>query len=153
MRTPNRPGLRPRSDLSSLLGIGLVALAAVLTCHSFVAPGHPLSVDIWPHLARQSVVCHALKEGFSPFYTFMFYCGFPVLRFYSPLLYLLAGSLTLLTSGNLLLALRILLVLLHLASALTMYQFLRAREKNLDGGAVKAGLGSALGTIVYLVVP
>jgi len=153
VRTPNRPGLRPRSDLSSWLGIGLVALAAVLTCHSFVAPGHPLSVDIWPHLARQSVVCHALKEGFSPFYTFMFYCGFPVLRFYSPLLYLLAGSLTLLTSGNLLLALRILLVLLHLASALTMYQFLRAREKNLDGGAVKAGLGSALGTIVYLVVP
>jgi hypothetical protein len=130
-----------------------VALAAVLSCYSFITPGHPTSVDVWPHLARQSIVYHAMKEGFSPFYTFMYYCGFPVLRFYSPLFYFLGGPLTLLTGGNLLLALRILLVLLHLASALTMYRYLRGREEKGKRKDERAGYGPALGAIVYLVVP
>jgi len=110
-------------------------------------------VDVWPHLARQSIVYHAIKEGFSPFYTFMYYCGFPVLRFYSPLFYFLGGPLTLLTGGNLLLALRILLVSLHLASALAMYRYLRGREEKGKRKDERAGYGPALGAIVYLVVP
>ena len=128
----------------SRVALLLVAVAAVLSCYPFIVPGHPSTVDVWPHLARQSLVYHALKEGFSPFYTFMYYCGFPALRFYSPLFYFLGGPLTLLTSGNLLLALRILLVLLHLTSALAMYLYLLRRG---------AGFGPALGAIVYLVIP
>jgi hypothetical protein len=110
-------------------------------------------VDVWPHLARISVVYHAVKEGFSPFYTFMFYCGFPVLRFYSPLLSFLGGPLALLTGGNMLLALRVLLVLLHLASALTMYQYLRGREERGESKKEGARFGPALGAIVYVLVP
>ncbi len=83
----------------------------------------------------------------------MFYCGFPVLRFYSPLFSLLGGLLTLLTGGNLLLALRILLVLLHLASALTMYQFLRRREERGRSKEEGVGFGAALGAIAYLIIP
>lgn len=143
----------PRIDPASRLGIGFVALAAVLSCYPFIAPGHPATVDVWPHLARQSIVYQAVKEGFSPFYTFMFYCGFPVLRFYSPLFYMLGGPLTLLTSGNLLLALRILLVLLHLASALAMYRFLCSRGNRARSEDAPPTLGPALGTIVYMVVP
>ena len=153
MRTLDKPRRSPHAALSAYLAIGLVALAAVLSSYPFIAPGHPYTVDTWPHLARQSIVYHAIKEGFSPFYTFMYYCGFPVLRFYSPLFYFLGGPLTLLTGGNLLLALRILLVALHVVSALAMYLYLRRNEakgKKKDEGA---GFGPALGAIVYLVIP
>jgi hypothetical protein len=153
VRNPRSSIRPPRAAHSSRLAIGSLALAAILSCYAFVAPAHPSTVDTWPHLARQSVVYHALKEGFSPFYTFMFYCGFPVLRFYSPLFSFLGGPLTLLTGGNLLLALRILLVLLHLASAQTMYQFLRRREERGKSKEEGAGFGAALGAIAYLIIP
>jgi len=153
VRTSDTPSRAPRAALSTYLSIGLVVVAAVLSSYPFIAPGDPYAVDTWPHLARQSIVYHAVKEGFSPFYTFMLYCGFPVLRFYSPLLYFLGGPLTLLTAGNLVLALRILLVALHLVSALTMYLYLRRNEENRKKKDEGAGLGPALGAIVYLVIP
>jgi hypothetical protein len=142
-----------RATIASFLAIGLVVVAAVLSSYPFVAPGDPYTVDTWPHLARQSVVYHAIKEGFSPFYTFMYYCGFPVLRFYSPLFYFLGGPLTLLTAGNLVLALRILLVALHLASALAMYLYLRRSEPKGKKKDEWEEFGPALGAIVYLVIP
>ncbi len=153
MRISERPGRSPHAALSAYLAIGLVAVAAVLSSYPFIAPGDPYAVDTWPHLARQSIVYHAVKEGFSPFYTFMLYCGFPVLRFYSPLFYFLGGPLTLLTAGNLVLALRILLVALHLVSALAMYLYLRRNEEKGKKKEEGAGLGPALGAIVYLVIP
>jgi len=143
----------PHAALSAYLAIGLVAVAAALSSYPFIAPGHPYTVDTWPHLARQSIVYHAIKEGFSPFYTFMYYCGFPALRFYSPLFSFLGGPLTLLTGGNLLLALRILLVALHLVSALAMYLYLRRSEAQGKKKGEGAGFGPALGAIVYLVIP
>jgi hypothetical protein len=162
MRAPARTKRRPEGVLAARVAIGLVALAAILSCYPFVAPGHPATVDTWPHLARQSLVYNAIKGGFSPFYTFMFYSGFPALRFYSPLFYFLSGPLTLLTEGNLLLALRILLVVLHVLSAFVMYVCLlrretgeSAREKGTAlAAATQVGrFGPALGAIAYLVVP
>jgi hypothetical protein len=153
VRTLDKPGRSPHSALSAYVVIGLVAVAAALSSYPFIAPGHPYTVDTWPHLARLSIVYHAIKEGFSPFYTFMYYCGFPVLRFYSPLFYFLGGPLTLLTGGNLLLALRILLVSLHLISALAMYLYLRRNEERVKKKGEGAGLGPALGAIVYLIIP
>ena len=153
MRTRDNTRSRARPASLSSAAVALVALSAVLSCHLFVMRGHPSSVDVWPHLARLDVVYHALKEGFSPFYTFMFYSGFPVLRFYSPLFYVLGGPLALLTGGNLLLALRVLLVLLHLVSAFVMYMYLLARERGGDKTKTGAGYGPALGAIVYLIVP
>ncbi len=153
MRTLDKPRRSQNAALSTYLSIGLVAVAAVLSCYPFIAPGDPYTVDTWPHLARQSIVYHAITEGFSPFYTFMYYCGFPVLRFYSPLFYFLGGPLTLLTAGNLVLALRILLVALHLASAPAMYLYLRRREQKRKTKDEGTGLGPALGAIVYVVIP
>jgi hypothetical protein len=152
VRTPDNTSRRPRTALPSRLAIGLVALAAVLSTYPFIV-ARPTSVDVWPHLARQSIVYQAIRDGFSPFYTFMFYCGFPVLRFYPPLYHLLSGALTLLTGGSLFLALRILQVLLHLVSALAMYLYLLKREGRGTERGERAGFGPALGAIVYLVVP
>ena len=153
MRTPGHASRQPDGRLSTGVAIGLVALAAILSCYPFVAPGHPSTVDTWPHLARQSLVYDAIKEGFSPFYTFMFYSGFPALRFYSPLFYFLSGPLTLLTGGNLLLALRILLIVLHILSAFVMYVYLLRREVGESARKQGTAFGASLGAIVYLVVP
>jgi hypothetical protein len=141
----HEPALPAPHPPSRVLPVVLVAVAVILSCYPFIAPGHPSSVDTWPHLARQKIVYDAIRGGFSPFFTFMYYSGFPVLRFYSPLFYFLGGPLTLLTAGNLVLALRILQILLHLLSALAMYLFLRRRP----GGEY----GAALGTIVFLMIP
>jgi hypothetical protein len=153
MCTRDNARRRARPASLSFAAAALVALSAILSCHLFVMRGHPSSVDVWPHLARLDVVYHAVKEGFSPFYTFMFYSGFPVLRFYSPLFYFLGGPLALLTGGNLLLALRVLLVLLHLMSAFVMYVYLLTRERGGDKAKTGAGHGPALGAIVYLIIP
>jgi hypothetical protein len=153
MRALAHTNRRPDGALSTRVAIGLVGLAAILSCYPFVVPGHPLTVDTWPHLARQSLVYHAIKEGFSPFYTFMFYSGFPALRFYSPLFYFLSGPLTLLTGGNLLLALRIVLIVLHMLSAFVMYVYLLRREAEESSKKEGREFGAALGAIVYLLVP
>jgi len=128
-----------------LVAIAGLILATAFASWPFAAPGHPLTFDVWPHLVRQTVVYQSLKAGFSPFYTFMFYSGYPVLRFYSPLFYLVGGLLGLLTAGNILLALRILLVAAQAGSGGAMYFFLRGRGE--DGPA--AGLGA----MAYVLVP
>jgi hypothetical protein len=153
MRTRDDARKSVRAASLSSTAVALVALSAVLSCRLFVMRGHPSSVDVWPHLARLDVVYHAVREGFSPFYTFMFYSGFPVLRFYSPLFYFLGGLLALLTGGNLLLALRVLLVLLHLLSAFVMYVYLLMKGRGEDKTKTGAGYGPALGAIVYLIIP
>jgi hypothetical protein len=76
-----------------------------------------------------------------------------VLRFYSPLFSFLGGTLTLLTAGNLLLALRILLVLLQLLSAPAMYFLLLKMAKKGKRREEPVAFGPALGTIAYLVIP
>ncbi len=123
----------------------MLTLAAVISGYAFLAPGHPTALDVWPHLARQKMVYQSLKDGSSPFYSFMFYSGYPHLRFYGPLFAFLGGLLTLATGGNVLPALKILLFILHLISAWVMYLYLKHRT----GGICSAALGS----VVYLLIP
>lgn len=87
----------------------------------------------------------SLEKGYSPFYTFMFYSGYPHLRFYGPLFAFLGGLGTLLVKGNLVLANKILLFILHLVSAWAMFAYLRHRTRNI--------YGAAIGTLTYLLVP
>ncbi len=134
-----------RAKPADVIAICVLAAAALLSSWPYAAPGHPLTFDVWPHLVRQDIVYRAVREGFSPFYTFMFYSGYPVLRFYSPLFYILGGLLTFLTGGNLLLALRVLLVAVQLGSGAAMFLFLRRR-----GRAVPA---AALGAAAFLLIP
>ena len=123
----------------------VLVLAVLISCYPFVAPGHPITFDVWPHFTRQTIVYQALKEGFSPFHTFMFYSGYPHLRFYSPLFHMLGGALGFLTGGNNLLALRILLILIQVLSAGAMYWFLQRRTRDVQS--------AALGTLVYVLTP
>jgi len=118
---------------------------AVLSGLPYLSPGHPTSPDVWSHLARQKIVYESLRDGYSPFWTFMFYSGYPHLRFYSPLFAFLSGGLALATRGNLALALKLLLLGLHLLSGFAMFLFLRRRT----GSPWSACIGAA----AYLLVP
>jgi len=69
-----------------------VAVAAVASGAVLLKPGLIGAVDVWPHLVRQQVVDETLRAGVSPFWTFLFYGGYPILRFYGPL-FALAGGL------------------------------------------------------------
>lgn len=127
------------------LPVVLLLAVAVVSGLPYLSPGQPTSPDIWSHLARQKIVFESLRDGYSPFYTFMFYSGYPHLRFYSPLCAFLAGFLTLLWHGNLFPPLKFLLFSLHVLSAITMFAFLRRRT-----GSAWA---SALGAAAYVLIP
>ncbi len=136
---------RKGRDYSWLLPTILLTIGTLVSCYTFLIPGYLITTDFWPHFVRQKIVYQSLKDRFSPFYSFLFYSGYPHLRFYSPLFPFLSGFFTLFTGGDLLLALKILLVLLHLLSAGAMYAYLKYRTND--------HFGSVLGTIVYLFVP
>jgi len=123
----------------------LLAAATIISCYVFVTPGHPLTVDAWPHLSRTKIVYDALSDGHSPFWSFMFYSGYPALRFYGPLLYFAGGVLAFLTRGDILPALRILLVVLQVLSVCAMFLLLRRRSGDTEA--------AALGSLVYVFVP
>ena len=136
---------RTSSTLAGVIPLVLLACGTLVSCYVFVAPGHPVTVDAWPHLSRTKMVYEALRDGHSPFWSFMFYSGYPALRFYSPLFYFIGGALALVTRGDVLLALRILLVSLQVLSVCAMFLLLRRRT-----GDVEA---AALGSLVYVFVP
>ncbi|MEO0080930.1 MAG: 6-pyruvoyl-tetrahydropterin synthase-related protein [candidate division WOR-3 bacterium] len=128
-----------------LVAAAVLLLIVALAGFSYIAPGHPTSVDVWPHLVRQRIVYESLKEGTSPFWSFMFYSGYPHLRFYGPLFAFLGGVLAFVTGGGQLLALKVLLFGLYLGSAAVMYLYLWRKTGR------KAA--AALGTLVYVLVP
>ena len=75
----------------------------------------------------------------------MFYSGYPALRFYSPLFYFASGVLALATRGDILLALRILLVSLQVLSVCAMFLLLWRRTRDVQA--------ASLGSLVYVFVP
>ncbi|MBM3315673.1 hypothetical protein FJY71_07560, partial [candidate division WOR-3 bacterium] len=138
------PG-RTLPRLLRLLPFVVLLAAAVVSGLPYLAPGQPTSPDVWSHLARQKIVYESLRDGRSPFYSFMFYSGYPHLRFYSPLFAFLSGALTLPWQGNLIPPLKTLLFALHLLSGLTMLLFLRRRT-----GSIWA---ATLGAAAFLLIP
>jgi len=131
--------------LASVVPLVLLAVATLVSCYVFLTPGHPLTVDAWPHLSRTKLVYEALRYGHSPFWSFMFYSGYPALRFYSPLFYFAGGVLALATRGDILLALRILLVSLQVLSVCAMFLLLWRRTRDVQA--------ASLGSLVYTFVP
>ncbi len=138
--------------LALIVPLALLAITAPVSTSPFFAPGRPATVDVWPHLTRQQIVYEALKGGFSPFYTFMLYCGFPALRFYSPLFYFLGGLFTLLTAGNLMLALRAFLLIAHSLSAWAMFTLL-GRRTDEQAGATLDALAFLLAGLLHVCRP
>lgn len=137
------PGLS--AGVANLIPFVLLAVGTAISCYVFVAPGHPLTVDAWPHLSRTKMVYEALVDGHSPFWSFMFYSGYPALRFYSPLFYFAGGVLALATRGDILLAVRILLVSLQMLSVCAMFLLLWRRTRDVQA--------AALGSLIYVFVP
>lgn len=148
---PHRPqsgsGRAPRLSgrIAGVIPFVLLAAATAISCYVFVDQGHPLTVDTWPNLSRTKMVYEALRDGHSPFWSFMFYSGYPALRFYSPLFYFAGGVLALATHGDVLLALRILLVSLQVLSVCAMFLLIYRRTRDVQG--------AALGSLVYAIVP
>src|SRR5512138_1087547 len=103
-------GADASSPAVTVVAFLLLAAGTAASCYVFLTPGQPVTVDAWPHLSRLKMVYEALRDGHSPFWSFMLYSGYPEFRFYSPLFYFAGGALALATRGDLLLALRILLV-------------------------------------------
>ncbi len=142
---------------------GLTIAAVLLSGYVFIVPGYPAAVDIWPHLVRQTAVADAIRTGHSPFYTFMFYCGFPLLRFYGPVFAFLGALLSLALHVNQLAALKTLLFILHLGSAAAMFFYLRrltaSQRIQPQFGApcsvfsIQDSAPALLGTLVYSIVP
>ncbi len=128
-----------------LVPLLLLTAGALVSGIAYLGPGHPTSVDVWPHLARQAVVYDALKTGASPFWSFSFYCGFPMLRFYAPLFAFLGGTFAFVSGVGNVLTIKLLLFVLHLGSGLTMFLYLFRRTRRWWAGT--------LGTLVYLIVP
>ena len=143
--TLHRGGQPDSMSLQWVIRLLLLAAATIISCYVFVAPGHPLTVDAWPHLSRTKMVYEALRDGHSPFWSFVFYSGYPALRFYSPLFYVVGGTLALVTGGNILLALRILLVALQVLSVCAMFLLIRRRTGDLQA--------ASFGALIYIIVP
>lgn len=152
---------RTRSLLPWLLGF--LAIAGVLASgYVFLSPGCPAAIDIWPHLVRQQVVYESVKAGHSPFYTFLFYCGYPILRFYGPGFAFLGALVALILRGNQLAALKLLLFILHVFSATAMFFYLRYRTRCLARSCTPDVHPSSfithhfpvlLGTLAYSLLP
>jgi hypothetical protein len=114
-------------DLREYEVIGLVLAAGVLSGISFLLSGIPVHADTWPHIVRLQATYEAFRNGHLPSWSFFFYNGYPLLRFYSPLFYYLGGIICFFTGGDPFQAAKILLFLLHLGTGVALYLFARNR--------------------------
>ncbi|MEO0117308.1 MAG: 6-pyruvoyl-tetrahydropterin synthase-related protein [candidate division WOR-3 bacterium] len=144
MKPKKKPPQPKPKKLSEKKKIYLVLFAiAFIASLSFVARGYPTAGDVWPHLARVKMVQEWLKTGSFPFFSFFFYSGYPALRFYSPLFFLLAGVLSLIF--GIFWATKISLFLTNILSGFAFFLFLKEIKKD-----IKFAL---FGSLVYLLVP
>ena len=103
----------------------LLGLAILLwLTHSYLFPGHMLGGDAGSHIVRLVHFGSSLQEGKAPFWNNYFYMGSPFLQFYPPLFCWLGGGLYALThSADW--ATKLLLLILHAASGILFFLFLR----------------------------
>jgi hypothetical protein len=128
---PNVPGVR--GWLAQFLDFNLrewqvlllLLAAGAVSGISYLFPGCQYYGDVWPHLVRIEVTYQAFRAGHLPDWSFYFYNGYPLLRFYSPLFYYLAAPVCFLTGGNPFAAAKIALFLLHVGSGFAAYALAR----------------------------
>jgi len=114
----------------ALLLLFLIALG-VLSGLSFLQPFSPYECDTWPHIVRTQIVYSEFFTKFRvPIWSFFFYCGYPLLQFYGPLYYYIAGLVVSLTGGDVFTGTKCVLFVCHVASAISMYYFAREVFRN-----------------------
>lgn len=109
-------------------------------CQAYFYPGHFLAGDTGAHIVRVAHFGRGLADGKNLFWNNHYYMGAPFLQFYAPLFFWLGGGLFALT-GDIDVATKLLLLVLHLAGGVFFYHFLR-----------RAGLerfGAWIGAIAY----
>ena len=164
-------GRRALSLLNLELGefqvAGLVLLVGALSGLSHVFPGYPFYGDVWPHLVRLQITYEAFRAGHAPGWSFFFYNGYPLLRFYSPLFYYVGAAFCFLTGGNPFTAAKMLLFLLHVGSGIAVFYLAVGALRDRASAFVAAccyllsywhviyvvGLGRYTVGLVFLVMP
>lgn len=140
--TRARPADTAQLSILSLSGIRIptiILTSGILSGISFLFSGFPFFGDVWPHLVRVQITYEALRNGHLPGWTFFFYNGYPLLRFYGPLFYYLVAPFCFLTGGNPFAAVKIVLFLLHIVSGFTIYYLARRVFSDTTSALVAAG--------------
>jgi len=120
----------------------LLTLVAAFALRTYLDPGVPQAFDAKQHFAKVVVVTDLLGEGTWPGWTWRWYAGFPLLRFYGPAFYLVAGALGCVLSGPAV-GVKATLVILHLASVRAAWTFVA-----LWSGSRRA---AAFAALIYLL--
>jgi len=110
--------------------LALVVIAGIISGITFLLSGIPTHGDTWPHIVRVQVTYEAFRQGHLPNWSFFFYNGYPLLRFYSPLFYYLGAIIAFLTGGDPFQATKVLLFLLHIGTGVAFYLFARNRLRS-----------------------
>lgn len=120
----------------------LLVIVGALAVRSYFDPGLPHGFDAKQHMAKVFAVHDALRDGAWPAWSWRWYGGFPLLRFYGPLSYLVSGVLGLLAGGAVA-GVKAYLLLAHVVSAVATYRFVRS--------ATDSRAAATLATIVVLL--
>ena len=112
--------------------VRLLLLAGAISGGAFLHGGYPFFGDVWPHLVRLQIAYEAFRAGHLPGWSFFFYNGYPLLRFYSPLFFYVGALFCFLTSGNAFTAAKVVLFLLHIGSGFAFYYLARRLVRGHD---------------------
>ncbi|MCK4351250.1 MAG: hypothetical protein KAX13_10340, partial [Candidatus Krumholzibacteria bacterium] len=120
----------------------LLAALAVVISRFYLAPGQFALGDALCHTSRVWAAARSLESGHWPSWSFLNYCGFPLLQFYGPLFFVLAGALSNLI-GSTQAATKTLIFIFHAGSAFPLYFWSRA-----IGASRRASLIAAVAYII-----
>ena len=115
----------------------MLAVFAFAGSRFYLAPGEFAYGDAIVHVSRIYEAARSLIDGSRPDWSFSSYAGYPLLQFYSPLLFWLGGMLFAIVEDahN---AAKILLFLLHFSSGFALYAWARAAGLSRRAGFVAA---------------
>ncbi len=110
---------KPTKEILFLISILIVG---AISARTFLYTGLPVVADALAHQGRSIIAYQELFNQMRfPTWSFFYYCGYPFLRFYAPLYYLLTSLLAFFAGGNVYLGNKICLFTLHIASGFSMY--------------------------------
>ncbi len=117
--------------------LALLTLVAAFALRTYFDPGVPQAFDAKQHYAKVVVATDLLGQGAWPGWTWRWYAGFPLLRFYGPVFYVCSGLLGSVLSSPAT-GVKLVLLICHLASVRAVWSLV-----NLLAGSRRAAAFSA----------
>jgi len=105
---------------SYILSCTLLAILLAYGSSMYLTPGHTYDFDGNAHTARIHMVHKCLEQGHWPLWSNDWYCGYPLMQFYSPL-YFLAGGLMEFLTAEPVLAAKITMYSANIISGISVY--------------------------------